>query len=100
MENVDALKILQRSLGYTESGARQVLADVNIHLREKGKTLECYPTTWFPGILAEAGEIGKVRLGELVRSDFAPEQSREELDALLAEAFPLAIVNLVEVKSS
>lgn len=89
MNSVDALKILQNTLGHSESGARQVLADVNIHLREKGKTLEDYPVTWFPGVLADSDEIGKVRLGELVRSNFAPELDQDEIDRLLTLAFPV-----------
>lgn len=90
MNSVDALRILQNTLGHTESGARQVLADVSCYLRRKdeGKTLANYPVTWLPGILADSGEIGKVRLGELVRTDFAPELDQAEIDKLLTQAFP------------
>ena len=91
MNSVDALRILQDTLGHTESGARQVLADINTHLKNKdgGKVLEDYQVTWFPGILADSNEIGKVRLGELVRTNFVPELDQDEIDRLLTLAFPV-----------
>ena len=93
MNRVDALRILQESLGHSENSARQVLDGVNAYLAEKNKTLESYPTTWFPGLLAGAGEIGKVRLGELIGSDFVPKDTPADVDALLTQAF-LNPVNL------
>lgn len=87
MKDSDARRIIQESLDLDPMAAWRQTLVVKAFLAARQQTLSDIPVSYFPSLLLDAGLVNLHTCVNLVRKDFTPKESPEEIARLLAQAF-------------
>lgn len=89
MEKTRAFRILTERMGYSGPDAEKMLSGLREYLlkEEQEKTIQNFPESWLLHLLNITGQLSDQERQYWVRHDLSLDETPQELDAMLTQAF-------------